>query len=1004
MKNRLQLRHSDQLFETKGDVIQYLQDQMIFEPGKQALFAEPLVFKYGNEDNPNIILAIGSYGIGENDNKNKYFIIDTASIEADVKYLKDIFGDKDSEIEKIKEDIEALKTKDTELSKVIGDVGAALQYEIDRAKEAEKKNADDIALNAESIEAEKNRSIEKDNEHDAKIEENKVAINEESERAKAVENAITVHPQDSTTIRLSKSESTTGTSLYGELKISQQKGQQLKVISSNGGDTEGLYFNAVLNYDSNSGALSLIVNDNVVSTFNLPLEQFLDSELTHYDPETKKIILVFREQGKDLKYVEIPIGNLVDSYMAGDGLKLSNNTFSIKINQNASEDFIVVDSDGIALKGIENKINEIVSVEQQRAETAEESLNTKLDDEIKRASDSENSLLSTIQAEATRAQSAEAQLQANLDKEVVRASNAENVLQNNIDATKTELQSNIDTVEKTLTQRLDANVLNINELNSKIVSEIERATNAENTLTSSLNEAKESLAQESERAQGAEAQITTNYIAADAEILRQSTDYTNNKFNEESNRAQAAEKLLNDIIGSEFSTANTITAKLAEEINNRKDNDAALRIDISALSGNSATKTALQQEIDNRILKDSELENKINTNISSISDISNNIRTYNIKKIIPGDTGTTASYELVDDKGIRCGEVINIPLDQILEQAEYDSLSKKLILTFRVGTGSTKTEIDVADLIDEYVAGNGININGNSISIKVDSSSEAFLSLSDSGLKISGVQNAIDSGITAERQRAETAEQSISANVQELKSKVDLSATQEQLEAEVERAKAGEIIEPDNLNKTVEINVSPRVGGGNILTTKIKTASYDYTLPSSDESSNYSLLGKLPDGTLFAINTTNAMRHKLTGNDYFSSLEDVINSLKYQLDQTESSVDSIKEIANNALTIANNSLNIANSAMTVAQQAKNELDDLNSNFDTKLKDALIALLGDTTITDQIVNIAKDAIISNNVFKQKVDGDTDVEVVVDEGRTVTIGLADNCTIASIDYSE
>lgn len=986
MKNRLQLRHSDQLFETKGDVIQYLQDQMIFEPGKQALFAEPLVFKYGNEDNPNIILAIGSYGIGENDNKNKYFIIDTASIEADVKYLKDIFGDKDSEIEKIKEDIEALKTKDTELSKVLGDVGAALQYEIDRAKEAEKKNADDIALNAESIEAEKNRSIEKDNEHDAKIEENKVAINEESERAKAVENAITVHPQDSTTIRLSKSESTTGTSLYGELKISQQKGQQLKVISSNGGDTEGLYFNAVLNYDSNSGALSLVVNDNVVSTFNLPLEQFLDSELTHYDPETKKIILVFREQGKDLKYVEIPIGNLVDNYVAGDGLKLSNNTFSIKINQNASEDFIVVDEDGIALKGIENKINEIVSVEQQRAEAAEQSISTKLDDEIKRALDSENLLKSEVQ------------------KEVVRASNAENVLQNNIDATKTELQSNIDTVEKTLTQRLDANVLNINELNSKIVSEIERATNAENTLTSSLNEAKESLAQESERAQGAEAQITTNYIAADAEILRQSTDYTNNKFNEESNRAQAAEKLLNDIIGSEFSTANTITAKLAEEINNRKDDDAALRIDISALSGNSATKTALQKEIDNRILKDSELENKINTNISSISDISNNIRTYNIKKIIPGDTGTTASYELVDDKGIRCGEVINIPLDQILEQAEYDSLSKKLILTFRVGTGSTKTEIDVADLIDEYVAGNGININGNSISIKVDSSSEAFLSLSDSGLKISGVQNAIDSGITAERQRAETAEQSISANVQELKSKVDLSATQEQLEAEVERAKAGEIIEPDNLNKTVELIVSPRVGGGNILTTKIKTASYDYTLPSSDESSNYSLLGKLPDGTLFAINTTNAMRHKLTGNDYFSSLEDVINSLKYQLDQTESSVDSIKEIANNALTIANNSLNIANSAMTVAQQAKTELDDLSSNFDAKIKDALIALLGDTTITNQIANIAKDAIISNNVFKQKVDDDTDVEVAVDEGRTVTIGLADNCTIASIDYSE
>ena len=952
MKNRLQLRHSDQLFASKNDVIEYLKNTMIFEEGKQALFAEPLVFKYGeDETNPNIILAIGSYGDGTNNTNNKYFLIDSATLEHDVDELKKFVNGENEEILKIKEDIESLKTKDEEISKVLSDVGNALQYEIERSKAEDEKLTTDLANEVA-------RATEADANHDTKIEENANAIASEIDRAKKEEESLTLYTEDTDTIHFTKTKNETGTTISGNLKLSQQKGQKLSVISTSGGTTEGLYLNVELKYESNTGVISLLINDEIVNSYNLPLEQFLDSELTRYDNETKKIILVFREQGKDPKYVEIPIGDLVDTYTAGNGLKLADNEFSIKINQSATERFISVDEDGIAITGVENKINEIVKTESDRAKAAEEKLTADLANEVARATEAERNNTDTINAEVSRAQAAESSLQEKIEKEELRARAA----------------------ESGLTQRLDANVLNINELNKKIQTEVERATAAESQLSTTLTEVKESLTKESERAQSAEAQITTNYTAADAETLRVSKEYTDSKITEEGNRAQSAEKEIKDIIGSEFSTSNTITAQLAKEVSERKDGDASLRISIDTLSGESATKVALEQETDNRTLKDTELENKINTNTSAISNLKDSVRTYTIKKIVPGDTGTTASYELVDDKGSRCGEVINIPLDQILQGAEYDSESKKLILTFTIGTGTTKTEIDVADLIDEYVPGNGINIDGNTVSIKRDSSSEGFLSLSDTGLKLSGVQSAIDSGVTVERQRAESAEQVLSSDVEEIKSKLDDTATKTELEAEVNRAKSAEYIGSDNTNKTVEIIVSPKEEGGNILSANIKLSAYSYDLPSSGET-QYSLLGKLTDGTLFAMNSTNAMRHKLSSQSGYQNLETVINNLKSDLNSNASNIEDVRNIANSALTLA---------------------EEINTNLQTLVKQYVTEALSNPEVITTLTNNVKSQIISSDVFKQKVPGDTDVTVEVTDG-TVTIGLGDNCIINADEYA-
>lgn len=57
--------------------------------------------------------------------------------------------------------------------------------------------------------------------------------------------------------------------------------------------------------------------------------------------------------------------------------------------------------------------------------------------------------------------------------------------------------------------------------------------------------------------------------------------------------------------------------------------------------------------------------------------------------------------------------------------------------------------INVKDLVNMYVGDKGIEIDGDKISVKIDSTSEAFLTVSEDGLKLDGVQQAIDDAIEA---------------------------------------------------------------------------------------------------------------------------------------------------------------------------------------------------------------------------------------------------------------
>lgn len=935
MKDRLQIRHSNQIFATRDEAIAYLHSQMIYVEGKKALFAEPLVIKYGDDEaNPNIILAIGSYGNGiDNNFNNKYFIIDTATIEKDIAKIKEELNGNAGEIAKIKDDIESLKEKDNQLSIVLGQVGEALQFEIDRAKAAEKTNADNISINSERISNEIKRSTDKDTEHDLKIKENSDAILAEVNRAESVEKSITVFTQDTDTIKLTKVNSNTGTTISGTLKLSSLTGNQLIVSDTEVGG--GLYHNVDLTYQTGdkNGVLTLMVNGNPLKTINLPLEQFL--KRAYYDDVRKELVLVFTTEGQGDEEVRINVGDLVNTYTAGLGLNLLGHEFSLKLNKTASEKFISLNEEGLALNGIQTAINDTVKIESDRAQAAEKNnndaiiANTKLiNNEISRATKSENDIdtkLSTaIEKETARATNAENSLDTKIVSETTRATDAESKIGVAISA-NTSLINELSGKTETLNVNLNNEVTRATDaegkLNTAISAEVQRATGRENTIEASvtlntehIHTLGEQLGLEITRATNAE-KSNTDAISAETSRAMNIESGLTTGLAEEKIRAVAAEEALSNKITSEnVKTLND--AKLYTDSKVIELNTEISRVDSKSITASASNST---------MVLSSTRETNGNVAISGKVNISGANKLIEVKEDgISVELGVGYKDGILTLSGSNgFSASTNLSIGGLIQDVTYKN--QLLVITFKKEGGDVETvTIDLHELVTDWVINNDKELSGKKVSVQL---------------------------------------------------------YKEHIEGQLDQL-YGDV-------KMVDLNYV----SGDTITNNI--------------------LGKAKDGRLFVDGTTEHIKHETQNlntviNDNITKIQELKNKeiVGGQFNQNEKSL-----YLNHAdgTSIIVGDFNIVSTALDgVSARTDNTantitLVDKNGNTVTIDLSVMIQNAVNKAVS-QAINNAKNEIISNTVFKQKITGDTDVTVDIVDGTSVTIGLGENCTIASTEYSK
>lgn len=177
-----------------------------------------------------------------------------------------------------------------------------------------------------------------------------------------------------------------------------------------------------------------------------------------------------------------------------------------------------------------------------------------------------------------------------------------------------------------------------------------------------------------------------------------------------------------------------------------------------------------------------------------------------IEKIAdPVGSNIETVYELVDSLGNRLGEQIVVKKDSHLLSAELvknesTGIASVIRLTYLDENHSERIiDIDVKDFLQEAEFKDGLKVVNGEVSVKRDDNSESFLSLSSDGVKVSGIQDAIDSAMEAERNRAIAEEDGIKQN---------LSAADTRLTEKIDKVSADTHTEIDRINGEIQTDAN----------------------------------------------------------------------------------------------------------------------------------------------------------------------------------------------------
>lgn len=136
-----------------------------------------------------------------------------------------------------------------------------------------------------------------------------------------------------------------------------------------------------------------------------------------------------------------------------------------------------------------------------------------------------------------------------------------------------------------------------------------------------------------------------------------------------------------------------------------------------------------------------------------IEAIVTNEKTYSVVKMTEaevsalGNSNVKEAYKLIDEDKAAVGDPILVYKDSSLKSAAMgtDGNAQKLMLTYILADGSESVvPVDLSAFYAESETGDGLQLIDHVISVKRNTTSEAFLTVGADGVKLSGVQAAID--------------------------------------------------------------------------------------------------------------------------------------------------------------------------------------------------------------------------------------------------------------------
>ena len=328
-----------------------------------------------------------------------------------------------------------------------------------------------------------------------------------------------------------------------------------------------------------------------------------------------------------------------------------------------------------------------------------------------------NGDIATINTKTAKLESDVTKLASDVKDEVSRAKEAELTL-----------SQGVATNQSAINDEVNRSTNKDTELETKITSHIDAYTEYKTS-----NDAKVEVLQNSVKS--IETDVTEKFNGLGTKVDQTVSDYKaadvqlQANIDKENVRATTEEGKINTALDAEVTRAKEKETELADRVNGVETDYKAADVQLQA------NIDELTNSITNEANRATEAENKIKSELTV--EINKRVTTVAIEKNSTSDL----QYTLYVD-GKPSGEV-NIPKDQFLTDVEYLSGEKIVRFTFETTDGIKTTDVNIADLVDTYVAGDGLTLEDNKFSVKKADGSQSYLEVTADGVKVVGVDEAL---------------------------------------------------------------------------------------------------------------------------------------------------------------------------------------------------------------------------------------------------------------------
>ena len=438
-------------------------------------------------------------------------------------------------------------------------------------------------------------------------------------------------------------------------------------------------------------------------------------ESARYNPNTKNIDIIF-ENGD---VVNISTDGIVPFTAFKDGLEKTDDTVKVKIDPN-SDEYLTLSENGVKVSGIKEKITTLeasINNEISDRESNDTALSEKIDNEKGAREENDKKIWDAIGEVSSSVTSGDTTVIGMIENEATKREEEDSKLNGLIEAEKT--------------ARVEAD----DKLKSLIGDVPSAVTSGSTSLVDMINKETEARKEADDNLKSLIGDVSSAVTSGQTSVVDLINAEKTERMSEDSklNGLIEAEKTAREEAISRESTARTekdteLDGKIASEVVSREETDRKL-----------------EQEITDRTNADSTINDRIDT----LSE-SSKLNVVDVEKVTSGLSQTIReSYKFKKADGTYIPQTVDIYKDSSLINVVLKEIDNKkyLVFTYVLEDGTQKDiEVDVEELLIESEFSDGLSASSDGdvvrVKVKIDTSSDNYLSVSSDGVKISGIASA----------------------------------------------------------------------------------------------------------------------------------------------------------------------------------------------------------------------------------------------------------------------